>query len=43
MQCARLFLPTARELAARSGAPWPSDLEAALSRRLRTELGVDLG
>ena len=42
LACARLFLPTARELAARTGAHWPSELEDALRRRLHTELGVEL-
>ena len=42
LACARVFLPVARELAQTSGAQWPTELEAALDRRLWTELGVDL-
>lgn len=39
---ARLFLPRARRLAAAIGMDWPEDLEAALRRRLKGALGVDL-
>lgn len=42
MACARIFLPAARELAAASGATWPSELEEALRRRLRRELRINL-
>lgn len=42
LACAGLFLPAARDLAARSGAQWPTELEDALRRRLLTELGVHL-
>jgi len=42
MACARLFLPVARDLASRSGAQWPSALEAALRSRLRSEPGIEL-
>jgi len=38
--CAGVFLPAARDLADRSGAEWPTELEEALRRRLKTELGV---
>jgi hypothetical protein len=42
LACARLFLPLGRELAARTGASWPAELEAAALDRLRRELGVTL-
>jgi len=42
LACARLFLPLARTLADRSGAPWPADMLAALRRHLDRELGVRL-
>jgi predicted nucleotidyltransferase len=42
LACAGMFLPTARDLAARTGAQWPAELEDALRRRLLTELGVHL-
>lgn len=40
LACARIFLPYARELAARAGAPWPGELEAAARRHLRDTLSV---
>ncbi|GAA2000161.1 nucleotidyltransferase domain-containing protein [Catenulispora subtropica] len=42
LACAGVFLPAARELASRTGAEWPSELETALRRRLRSELGIAL-
>jgi predicted nucleotidyltransferase len=42
LACARLFLPEARRLAASIGVEWPAPLEAALRRRLETELGVTI-
>ncbi|HEY3502376.1 MAG TPA: nucleotidyltransferase domain-containing protein [Actinocatenispora sp.] len=38
---ARLFLPLGRELADRTGAAWPGEMEAACRRRLADTLGVD--
>ncbi|MGA8113624.1 MAG: aminoglycoside 6-adenylyltransferase [Actinocatenispora sp.] len=40
--CAELFLPVARELAARSGADWPQALEDAALRHLERDLDVKL-
>jgi hypothetical protein len=42
LACAGAFLPRARALAARTGAPWPSALEAAARARLEQALGVTL-
>jgi hypothetical protein len=42
LAAAGLFLPLARTLAERSGAPWPADLLAALRAHLDRELGVTL-
>jgi len=42
LACADAFLPRARSLAERSGAAWPSELEAAARARLKQVLGVDL-
>lgn len=42
LACARLFLPLGRELAARTGASWPAELEAAALDHLRRELGATL-
>jgi len=38
---ARIFLPRARALAERVGAPWPEAFEAATRARLRRDLGAD--
>lgn len=40
--CTRAFLSVARDLATRTGATWPRDLEAAALTHLRRELGIDL-
>ncbi|WP_166351024.1 nucleotidyltransferase domain-containing protein [Phytoactinopolyspora limicola] len=42
LACADLFLPTARNLMARLGAPWPAPLEDALRKHLRATIQVDL-
>lgn len=42
LACARLFLPLGRELAARTGADWPADLETAALDHLRRELDAGL-
>lgn len=42
LACAQLFLPLARTLADRSGAPWPADMLAALREHLNRELDVAL-
>lgn len=39
---ARVFLPRARALSSRWGAPWPSEMEEATRRHLRRGLGVVL-
>lgn len=39
---ARAFLPLAREIADRTGARWPSELDDATRRQLRDRLGLDL-
>jgi predicted nucleotidyltransferase len=43
MAVARMFVPLARELAARIAADWPTAFEAATRRHLREHLGVELG
>lgn len=40
--CARAFLPIAHDLARRTGASWPGELEAAALACLRRELGLDV-
>jgi hypothetical protein len=42
LAAAGLFLPLARTLAERSGAPWPADMLTALREHLDRELGVPL-
>jgi predicted nucleotidyltransferase len=42
MAVARLFLPLARDLSERTGAPWPDALESALRAHLDSELGLKL-
>jgi predicted nucleotidyltransferase len=39
---ARIFLPRAKRLASRVGAPWPGAFEAATRRHLKSRLGSDL-
>jgi len=43
LACSRLFFPLARELAGRTGASWPDDMEKALRDHLRRELGIEIG
>jgi hypothetical protein len=40
LACARLFLPLARELSRRTGAPWPAGLETAARSYLHTSLSI---
>jgi hypothetical protein len=40
--CARAFLPIARDVAGRTGATWPGELEAAALGHLRRELDLDI-
>ncbi|CAN5445474.1 hypothetical protein BH10ACT10_BH10ACT10_02160 [soil metagenome] len=42
LACAELFLPLARQLAARTGVAWPDDMERALRAHLERQLGLDL-
>lgn len=42
LACAQLFLPLARELAARTGVAWPDEMEQALRAHLKRQLGLDL-
>lgn len=42
LECARAFLPLARDLHDRCGLTWPADLDDALRRHLRAELGLEL-
>lgn len=43
LACAQLFLPLARDLAARTGVAWPDEMEQALRAHLKRQLGLDLG
>lgn len=43
LQLARIFIPRARALAARVGAPWPADLERATIEHVEHGLGVRAG
>lgn len=42
LACAQLFLPLARELAARTGVAWPYEMEQALRAHLKRQLGLEL-
>jgi len=42
VNCARIFLPRAKQLAQKLSLPWPESFEAATLRHLNRELGIQL-
>ncbi|MGO9453465.1 MAG: nucleotidyltransferase domain-containing protein [Candidatus Binataceae bacterium] len=42
LNCARIFLPRAKQLAHKLSVPWPASFEAATLRHLNKELGIQL-
>jgi len=42
VNCARIFLPRAKQLAQKLSLPWPESFEAATLRHLKRELGIQL-